>query len=318
VDGIPFTDPSRPVKVPLSEAAFALSRSLLYRCAPLKWTLAFGMATCRLDLARRPARRRLLQRLLESVAPGASGESETSRQLVLARALRKIGAYTYAPVYRRSQQWLMDNFRPEGLEHLEAVKDSGGGAIVLGTHAGQSSWIGPILRQLGYPMRRTQRQRISVDTYLLMKRDGTLADVLPYPSPGESGLHLKRLYDMLRQGVWMQHVGDFPDPDNGISGTYMGRRVRCVAGPWVLARIARVPVIPALLLTDENLDSRLLVCRPITVDPGASIREGLEQPLQTYLDFASRHLGAAPWNMGLKHWQKLFPEACPQDELTYD
>lgn len=318
MDGIPFTDPSRPVKVPLPAAALALSRSLLYRCVPLKWSLTFAMATCRLDLAGRPARRRLLQRILQSVAPGAAGESDLNRQLVLARALRKIGAYTYAPVYRRSRQWLMDNFRPEGLEHLEAVKAAGAGAIVLGTHAGQGSWIGPILRQLGYPMRRTQRQRISVDTYLLMKRDGTLPDVLPYPAPGESGPHLKRLYDMLRQGVWMQHVGDFPDQENGISGTYMERRVRCVAGPWVLARIVRVPVVPVLLLTDQNLDSRLLICPPIRVEPAASIREGLEQPLQTYLDFASRHLSAAPWNMGLKHWQKLFPDVCSQGELAYD
>ena len=318
MDGLPFTDPSQPLKVPLPMAAVALSRSIVYRSLPLKWSLAIAMATCRMDLAGRPARRRLLEQVLQSVAPGELSEDELSRQLVLARALRKVGAYTYAPVYRRSREWLMRNFRPQGLEHLDAIRAAGSGAILLGTHAGQSSWIGPILRQLGFPLRRTQRQRISADTYLLMKRDGTLSEVLPFPAAGEGGAHQKRLYDMLRGGVWMQHVGDFPDTENGICGTYMGRSVRVVAGPWALARMARVPVVPALLLTDQHLDSRLLICPPIRVEAGASIRDGLEKPLQTYLDFASRHISAAPWNVGLKHWQKLFPDVCPEGELADD
>ena len=318
MEGVPFRDPSHPVKIPVRMAVGAVLRIVAFRSLPIKWVLAIAAATCRLDLAARPGRYRALLKAMASVAPGQGGPREVGRHLVVSRALRKVGGYTYAPVFARPVPWLLRTLHPEGLEHLDAIKESGGGAVILGTHIGLNSWVGPTLMHLGYPVRLTQRQRVSVDAFLLLRREGALPNILPFPAPGEGGPHLKKLHGMLRSGTWLQHVGDFADYENGLHGTLMGRPVRCVAGPWALARLARVPVVPCMLVTDMDYNCRLRVCPPISVEPAASVREGLEQPFQTYLDYVSAQLRATPWCVGLKNWQKHFAEDGPQDETDWD
>ena len=122
---------------------------------------------------------------------------------------------------------------------------------------------------------------------------------------------------MLRRGAWLQHVGDFPGRGSGVWATYMGRRVQCIDIPWVLARMARVPVIPVLVVADERMRCRLHVGPPIHVGPAASLREGLEVPQQAYFDFVTGHLRPVPWNIALKHWQKLVPEAAVGEPLHW-
>jgi KDO2-lipid IV(A) lauroyltransferase len=257
-------------------------------------------------MIRRPDRRRELLSVLRAISPGGAEGWMRERHLMLARALRKVGGHTYAPVFRRSRPWLLRHLRPEGLEHLDALHAAGSGAVILGSHVGLNAWVGQVLRQLGYPIRLTQRLQTTADHYMLMRRDGSLHSVLPYPPPGQSGPHLKSLYEMLSRGTWVQHTGDFPVPQDGLCGTYMGRPVQCAPGPWVLARLARVPVVPVLMLANERREARLVVCPPIRIEePAASLREGLEGPFQTYLDFVSSRVSRAPWNMGLKHWQKI-------------
>ncbi len=315
--GVDLADPLHPVKVPWPAGALAAARNFTYRALPMRWAMALATATTRLDMMRRPDRRRELLSVLRTVVPEQTDERVLRQQLVRARAIRKLGGNTYAAVFRRSRPWLLKNLRPEGLEHLDALHAAGGGAVILATHVGQNGWVGPVLRQLGYPLRLMQRRRTTVDAYMLLRRDGFLRHVLPFPSPAESGLHLKRLHDMLRGGAWIQHVGDFPATEGGLCGTYMGRAVQCVPGPWVLARLARVPVVPVLLLVDGRGKGRLHVCPPIRVEPAASLREGLEELFQTYLDFVSARLRPAPWNVGLKHWQKLFARDWPEGPFAW-
>jgi lauroyl/myristoyl acyltransferase len=304
-------DPLRRVRIPAPLAALGVWRGLFYRSLPLRWALSFTMATVRLDMARRPSRRRYLLGVLRSILGDTVSEREINRYLTIARALRKLGGHTYAPVFRRPRGWLLRSFRPQGLDHLDALRAAGGGLIILGTHVGQHHWVAPILRQLGYSLRLTQRRRSAVDTYLLMRRDGALPHMLPFPATGEEGPHLKKLHDMLRSGVWLQHTGDYPAGAGGVCGTFMGRSVRCAPAPWVLARMARVPVVAILVLTGERLQTRMFISPPIRVEPAAALPDGLQQPFQTYLDFVTRHIVPAPWNIGLKHWQSLFPQDWP-------
>ena len=315
-DGVDLADPLGAVRIPWPRAALAVSRNFLYRALPERWATAVTTATTRLDMTRRADRRGQLLGVLRTVLPGQTDERTLRRHLVRARAVRKIGGNTYAPVFRRSRRWLLSHLHPEGLEHLEAIRDAGGGAVILSSHAGLNAWVGPTLCQLGYPLRLTQRRRVSVDSYLLLRRQGLLSRVLPFPSADGSGLHLKWLLDMLRAGTWVQHTGDYPAAD-GVPGTYLGRQVRCVPGPWVLARLARVPAVPVLMLMDERGEGRLLVGPPIRVEPASSGRDGLEEPFQAYLDFLGAHLRRAPWNMGLKHWQKLFAQSWPEGPFAW-
>jgi lauroyl/myristoyl acyltransferase len=314
---IDMADPMRPANVPLPLAALAEVRNFVYRALPLPRAISLAAATSRLDMLRRPGRRRQLLSVLRTVGPAAHDEQELRAHLALARALRKIGANTYAPVFRRSRDWLLKELRPEGLEHLDALRAAGSGAVILSTHAGPNGWVGPALRQLGYPLRLNQRKRSTVDYYVLMRRDGLLASVSPYPSAGESGLHLKKLYALLRKGTWVQHIGDYPVAEGGVRGAYMGRPVQCAPGPWALARLARAPVVPVLFVVDRRHTCRMFVCPPIHVGTASPAREALDGPFQTYLDFLGRHLQAAPWNVGLKHWQKLFATDWPQGTYAW-
>ncbi len=242
----------RPVRLPWALAALGAVRNFAYRTLPLGWSVALAKATTRLDMLRRPDRRRQLLSVLRTIVPEQTDERELMRQLVLTRALRKFGGNTFAAVFHRSREWLLGVLRPEGIEHLDALHAAGSGAIILGTHVGQNGWVGPVLHHSATPLRLMQRRRTTVDAYMLMRRGGLLPEVLPSPPPDESGAHLKRMHDLLSAGRWAQHVGDFPTNSGGVRGTYMGRQVQCVPGPWVLARLARVPVVPVLILSDRR------------------------------------------------------------------
>ncbi len=311
MSAIDLTHPLRPVRIPLPLKATAAWRNFVRRTLPMRWTIWTASQSARLDMILRPGRRRQLLNVLRSVGPEPADDRTLNRCLRLARAVRRLGGHSYAPVSGRSREWLLTHLRPQGLEHLDAVRAAGSGAVIVGAHAGLNGWVGPVLRQLGYPLCLTQRRHTTVDIYLLLKRDGMLPHVLAFPEPGEGGPHLKRYHDMLRQGAWLQHVGDFPAEEGGVRGTYMGRPVLCVSAPWRLARLARVPVVPVLLLVDQHGGSRMAVCPPIYLEPATSPPEGLEGPFQAYLDFVSGHLRRQPWNVGLKHWQKLFGRSSP-------
>ena len=154
LDGVPIGDPLQPVRIPFPAAAFSLSRVALYRSLPLDWAMALAVATSRLDLARRPDRCKRLLSALESVV-GRSSRRAHGAQAGRARPRRARNRHAHATrrVFHRPGQWLLRSLRPQGLEHLAAAKASGRGAIIMGTHAGPTGWVGAILQQLGYPLR---------------------------------------------------------------------------------------------------------------------------------------------------------------------
>ncbi len=225
---------------PLLASAWHVPRLMLYRLLGIRGSLAVSGLLSRIELAAHPDRRRQIETALESLLEGGRGRRDFHRLVRLSRTIRRLGTHTHAPVFRRSRDWLLRSLRPEGLEHLESVKQSGRGAIILGTHAGLNGWVAPILGQLGYPVRLMQRRDITLSKFLLLHWDGLDSQILLYPAPGEEGLYLKHLHDLLQQGQWMQHGGDNVDPGAGVSGRYLGHPVRFVR--WNSRRPPRPPV----------------------------------------------------------------------------
>ena len=299
-----FKDPSCPVSLPPGAYLKSLVRVLLRRSFPIKWSFMAGAYTSRFKMRARPKRRERMEKLLRLFMSSELSERELERQISLARLITRISVHTYAPVFRRSRRWLLRTFRPEGLEHLEKIKGTGCGVIILGSHAGLNTWVAPILRQLGFSTRIMQRTHIAAENLLLMRWERIISKVLPYPEADEGGAHLKRLYDLVGTGVWIQHVGDHPDYRNGLSGKYLGFEVLCGRAPWVLARLTGTPLIPVLVLMDRDFRFRLLVGAPIHVENGASARSTMTCAFQTYLDFVSEHVLREPWNVNLKCWEK--------------
>ncbi|MBM4042150.1 MAG: hypothetical protein FJ290_26945, partial [Planctomycetes bacterium] len=299
---IPFMSPTAPIRLSLWTRLKSWVQISSERALPPRWLFALSAWLARAELVLSPGRRRRLERVLAPLLPAGTPLRALRRQCGLQRAVRQHGVRSFAPVAGRSREWLLRELRPEGLEHLEAVKRSGGGAILLQTHVGHVAWEGPVLRGLGYPVRFVQRQVIAPKVYVLLRRAGLLPEVLPYPSAGEEGLHLKRLLDLLRGGAWLQHVGDAPDPKTGLTGVFLGHRIRYARAPWALARLSGAQVMPTLLLTEADCRFRLIVGAPDRVGGAGRTPEAA---LQGYLDFVQHHLARAPWNLHAAHWEML-------------
>lgn len=299
---IRFSSPTDPIHVPVLTRLKAMVQIAAERALPPRWLFALSAQVARVMLALNPKRRRRLEQLLGPLAPAGTPLPELRRQAALSRAVRQHGVRSFAPVLQRSREWLLRVFRPEGLEHLDAVKRSGRGAILLTAHIGHVAWEAPVLSGLGYPVKFGQRRVIAPKVYLLLRRAGLLGDVLPFPPAGQEGLQLKRLLDLARRGTWLQYVGDAVDPEDGLRGVFLGQRVQYARTPWVLSRLSGAPIIPTLIVVDAECRFRLSIGEPVYVGAAG---KALDAAFQSYLDFLAARAASAPWNIHMYHWEIL-------------
>jgi hypothetical protein len=296
-----FANPLQPLSLPLSARLFALPRMMAQRRLPLRLSLLASCWTSALRILFHPRLREHTAHAIRAVATEPLDDGVLNRYVRHAIGLRRMGFHTYGPVSGRSRRWLLRSLHVDGVERLDELKAAGHGAVVLGAHFGLDGWVGPVLRGLGYPSKLIQRRRIAPETYLLLKRDGWLDQVLPYPDETSSGPHLKMLHDMVLSGSWVIHVADQYDPQ-GMQGMLFGREVRCCSAPWVLARLTGAPAVPVLLLADERMRVRMTVGPLLRVPKDAPAHHGTKEAFQTYLDFLTREVRPAPWNVAKASW----------------
>jgi len=300
---LPLPDPSHPPSLPFWAGLRVRLRVLWERRLSPRTALRLAYLSRRIELWVNPRRRRQMAALMKPLLPPGTSRRELSRQVVLSRAIRRVGTHSLAPIAARSRQWLLEALQPEGLETLEAIRQAGRGAVILGSHAGLNSWVGSILLRMGYPLRLMQRRAISPQRLLLLRANGWVERVLPYPPPGQEGLHLKRLCELVCQGQWIQHVADFPDSRAGVLGALLGRPVRCCRAPWVIGRLTGTPLIPAVVLVDERKCPRLVIGPAIHVAEDGPAAGAIAPAFQTYLDFLNAHLAKRPWNLSVLDWE---------------
>ena len=295
-------DLSRPISIPLATRLWTRARIFIGRRFSPRGALRWACLWRRIELWMHPRRRWRLTILMKRLLPPGVTRREAYRLALASRAVRRVGGHTFSPVSRRSRKWLLETLRPEGLEHLEAVRQAGRGAIVLSTHSGMNAWVGPVLLGLGYPVRLMQRTSISAEKYLLFRDNGWIDRVLPYPDPANSGPHLKRLLEFVRQGQWVQHVATARRPTAGLSGDFLGRQISASPAAWALARLSGAPALPAFVLADADLRPRLVVGEPLTVAADGPAPAAVEKAFLAYLKFVTDRLAAEPWNVSLLDW----------------
>ena len=154
---------------------------------------------------------------------------------------------------------------------------------------------------------------VSLNELMLLRADGWDSRVLPFPGAGGEGIHLKWLCDLVRQGEWIQHAADTPDP-KGVAGRCLGHSVRCCRAPWAIARQTGVPCVPVLLVADERYNLRLIIGSPIYVKAEGPSRDSMACAFQSYLNFLDWHLRQAPWNLHLASWRDIIAAAPPLPE----
>jgi lauroyl/myristoyl acyltransferase len=277
-------------------------RLLWYRGLPLAMLTRWVKLEQSLQLHSRRRTERTI-RCIRQLMPDLD-DRQTRAVLLRTRVLRRLGGHTFAPVVWRSRPWLLRTCNPIGLDHLEKLKQEGRGVIVLGLHAGFNAWNGPVLMNLGYPMRLMQRSGVSAGKLLLLRLSGWAESVLPYPEAGSEGIHLKWLHDLLRQGEWVQHVADHPDP-NGFDGTLFGQHIRWCRAPWMLARLSGAAAVPVVIRANAELQPQLVIGPPLRVSTEGAAAEAAMAAFHQYLAFVEETLKEHPWNLTPRDWNRM-------------
>jgi len=151
-----------------------------------------------------------------------------------------------------------------GAEYLERLD---GGVVSVTAHVGNWELAGRLLTtQRGRPTHVVVTAEDSPALRRWMRRDGDGMRFVPRASPAV-GVELARA---LRRGDVVALQGDRAIGTRGdVAIPFFGRPAPFPIGPFVLARAARVPVVPAFCVLGDDRRYRVRVEPPITVERGA-------------------------------------------------
>jgi predicted LPLAT superfamily acyltransferase len=115
-----------------------------------------------------------------------------------------------------------------------------------------------------------------------------------------------RLLHALRNNEIVAMQGDRIYQDPGAEVEFFGRTARFPLGPFVLAHVARAPVLPALAIRKSWLKYRLIVGAPIILDPSADREMELRAALLQAVRFLETNLKTCPeqWLNFFDFWQQ--------------
>ncbi|MBC7161421.1 MAG: lysophospholipid acyltransferase family protein [Immundisolibacter sp.] len=185
-----------------------------------------------------------------------------------------------------------------GREHLDRALAGGRGVLGVGLHLGHFSKVPLWLAQAGYPVTIVIRearqvppgyyigalQRLGIEA-IRIERDQAAAP---------------RVLDALRRGrLVMIYLDQGVKNDGGIQIEFLGKRVPMPAGPLVLARRARAPIVPVFL----HPELHEVVIHPPLPAPAGTLRED-DPTLQTLYRLAEAEIRAHPafWQWRYRRW----------------
>ncbi|PYM18282.1 MAG: hypothetical protein DMD81_06395 [Candidatus Rokuibacteriota bacterium] len=244
------------------------NRAGLYRSAeavgfvPRPVRLAVARALARLAPRFMPAERVAIMRTLELVT-GASGK----RLDTLTRHVFRDFAMCFSDLVstnRRSPASLTSYV--ESVRGAEAVAALTGGIVSITAHVGNWELAGRLLA--AHSARRTHVVVTPDEAPELerwVRRNGDGMRFVPRAHPGLG----VELVAALRRGDVVALQGDRALGTRGdVSIPFFGREASFPIGPYVLARAARVPVVPAFCVLGPRHRYRVEIGRPIVVERG--------------------------------------------------
>ena len=185
-----------------------------------------------------------------------------------------------------------------GREHLDQALAGGRGALGVGLHLGHFGKAPLWLAQAGYPVTivirearqvppgyyTTALQRVGLEA-IRIERDQAAAP---------------RVLDALRRGrLVMIYLDQGVKNDGGIQIGFLGKRVPMPAGPLVLARRARAPIVPVFLHPEDHD----VVIHPPLPAPAGALHED-DPTLQALYRMAEAEIRAHPayWQWRYRRW----------------
>ena len=244
------------------------NRALLYRLAGMLSSLPRGS---RLALARAlgglaprwlPAERAAVRLTLERVTGAGGAQLDTlTRRLFGEFAM----CFTDLVTTNRQPSSRLSDYVEElsGTEHIAALN---GGLVTITAHVGNWEMLG---RLLATSARRRTHVVASPDEIPALerwvRRDGDGLRFVPRAHPGIG----VELLAALRRGEVVALQGDRAIGTRGdVSVPFFGRPAPFPLGPFVLARAAGVPVVPAFCLLGHNHRYHVRIAAPMSVERG--------------------------------------------------
>ena len=179
-----------------------------------------------------------------------------------------------------------------GREHLDAALGTGRGVLAVGLHLGHFAAVPVWLAQAGYPASIVIREARQVPPgYYVgaLERLGIEAIRIEREQAAAP-----RVLDALRRGrVVMIYLDQGVKNDGGIKIDFLGKRVPMPAGPLVLARRARAPIVPVFL----HPALHEIVVHPALAAPAGALRED-DPTLSALYRLAEAEIRSHP-----AHWQ---------------
>lgn len=185
-----------------------------------------------------------------------------------------------------------------GREHLDRALAEGRGVLGVGLHVGHFSKMPLWLAQVGYPVTIVIREARQVPPgYYIhaLQREGLEAIRIERDQAAAP-----RVLDALRRGrLVMIYLDQGVKNDGGIPIEFLGKRVPMPAGPLVLARRARAPIVPVFL----HPELHEVVIHPPLPAPAGTLREN-DPTLQTLYRMAEAEIRAHPayWQWRYRRW----------------
>ncbi|WP_372693730.1 lysophospholipid acyltransferase family protein [Immundisolibacter sp.] len=293
----------RPLRRAWRRAVFrALRRLALAVAGRPRLTRAIGRTVGRLNWALRPlARRRDLANLHLALADRPPAELAAIGRASLCDT--SVGALEFLQVVDGAiaAGQFVGPVSAHGREHLDQALAAGRGVLAVSLHLGHFAKVPLWLAQARYLVTIVIREARQVPRgYYIdaLQRLGIEAIRIEPDQPAAP-----RVLDALRRGrVVMIYLDQGVKDDGGVDIEFLGKSVPMPAGPFVLARRARAPLVPVFLHPrDQDV-----VIHP-ALAPAAGRPSATDPAVQALYRLAESEIRAYPeyWQWRYRRWARL-------------
>ncbi|MEI9999636.1 MAG: hypothetical protein WDO13_10935 [Verrucomicrobiota bacterium] len=275
----------------------------LARVLPLRALRGLGALIGTLYAATHPRRVAVVRRNLQLLAPAT--DTAAARRVYAAFG-RTLADYFHIGT-RPPREAVRIIARIDGLEHLEAARARGRGALIVTAHFGLFELGGLLLAQQGFPAvvltypepsgaltrwRAAFRRRWNVET----------------EEVGTDAFAFLRIAERLRRGCFVATLIDRPHPTDSTPIALPHGTAHFSTGILLLAAHGGVPVVPATMVRRDDGAYHAQVFAPLLVEARGSRAETLRHSSQAIADTLLPVLCAHP-----EQWYQFVPlERCAQ------
>jgi phosphatidylinositol dimannoside acyltransferase len=232
-------------------------------------------------------------------------ESDPRVEASTREAFRLYGRYWqetfWAPTI--GEATLLERFRCEGYEHIEAAMTAGSGAIAALPHLGNWDVAGRWMGVMGTPVVSVAEELRPAELYEMFveNRRSMGIDVLPLGANGQVG---RQLAAALASNRVVALVADRHLGGRGVEVEMFGRARRMPAGPAMLSIATHAPLIAAAVYTTDR-GWRCVMNEPIRIEPTGDRKKDAEALTRRLAASFERAISAAPadWHLFLPGWE---------------